>query len=136
MHINNTCVYRLYISKLYEVSRLDYLRKVSWLDHLQQVIYLLFFHYLIFTCEARKSFSFHFKSSFRFWDNQILTFQIFKYHDAIKCPNMKHKTHIINNLRSKHSLGMKFGQFMLYYEMKFIKKITKNMAWKLVPGLF
>ena len=30
-------------------------------------------------------FSFHFESSFRSWDNQILYFQIFRYHDVIKC---------------------------------------------------
>ena len=38
-------------------------------------------------------FLFHLESSFCSWDNQILTFQIFKCHDVIKCPNMKHKTH-------------------------------------------
>ena len=35
---------------------------------------------------------FHLKSSFRSWDNQILTFQIFKCHDVTKCPSMKHET--------------------------------------------
>ena len=40
-----------------------------------------------------KCFLFHFKSSFRSWDNQILTFQIFKCHDVIKCLSMKHETH-------------------------------------------
>ena len=40
-----------------------------------------------------KCFLFHFESSFRSWDNQILTFQIFKCHDIIKCPTMKHETH-------------------------------------------
>ena len=34
----------------------------------------------------------YFESSFRFWDNQILTFQIFKSHDVIKCPCLKHET--------------------------------------------
>ena len=38
-------------------------------------------------------FLFHLESSFRSWDNQILTFQIFKCHDVIKCPSMKHETH-------------------------------------------
>ena len=38
-------------------------------------------------------FLFHLKSSFRSWNNQILTFQILKCHDVIKCPNMKHETH-------------------------------------------
>ena len=42
-----------------------------------------------------KCFLFPFKSYFRSWDNQILTFQIFKCHDVIKCLSMKHETHII-----------------------------------------
>ena len=40
-----------------------------------------------------KCFLFHFRSSFRSWDNQILTFEIFKYHDVIKFPSIKHETH-------------------------------------------
>ena len=42
-----------------------------------------------------KCFLFHFESSFRSWDNQILNFQIFKCHDVIKCLCMKHETHFI-----------------------------------------
>ena len=42
-----------------------------------------------------KCFLIHFESSFSSWDNQILTFYIFKYYDVIKCPSMKHKTYII-----------------------------------------
>ena len=41
----------------------------------------------------KKAFLFHFKGSFRSWDSQILTFQVFKCHDVIKCLSMKHKTH-------------------------------------------
>ena len=37
-----------------------------------------------------KCFFFHFKSTFHLWDNQMLTFQIFKSHDFIKC--LKHET--------------------------------------------
>ena len=37
-----------------------------------------------------KKFLFHFKSSFRSWDDQILNFQIFKCHDDIQMP--KHET--------------------------------------------
>ena len=47
------------------------------------------------TLETRKKVLFHFKNSFRCWDNQILTFQIFKYHDAIKSLSMKLETHFI-----------------------------------------
>ena len=49
--------------------------------------------------------------------------------------NTKHI--LLNNLGSKHSLVMKFGQFMQYYKITFLSKnSTKNMAWKLVPGPF
>ena len=41
-----------------------------------------------------KLFLFHFESSSRSWDNQLLIFLILKYHDVIKCPNMKHETHV------------------------------------------
>ena len=40
-----------------------------------------------------KHFLFYFESFFLFWDNQILTFQVFRSHDVIKCLSMKHKTH-------------------------------------------
>ena len=44
---------------------------------------------------------------------------------------------LLSNLGSKHSLEMKFGQFMQYYESKFFNKnYMKNVAWKLVPGPF
>ena len=58
----------------------------------------------------RKYFLFLFESSFCSWDNQILTFQIFKCHDVIKC--------FIT------SLVMKLGQFMKHFKINFfIKKI-------------
>ena len=41
-----------------------------------------------------KCFLFLFESSFCSWDNQILTFQVFKCHDVIKCLSMKHEAHI------------------------------------------
>ena len=62
------------------------------------------------TCKRRKNvFLFYFESSFLSWDYQILLFQIFKCHDVIKYPSMKHETHLLNNLGSKHSLVVKFG---------------------------
>ena len=65
------------------------------------------------TCETKKKcFLFHFESSLCFRDNQILNFQIFTYYNVIKCLSMKHETHFLNNLGSKHSLVMKSGQFM------------------------
>ena len=39
-----------------------------------------------------KLFLFHFRNSVHSWDNQILTFQIFKCHDFIKCLMPKHET--------------------------------------------
>ena len=49
--------------------------------------------------------------------------------------NTKHI--LLNNLGSKRSLVIKFGQFMQYYRKNFlIKNSTKNVAWKLVPGPF
>ena len=33
--------------------------------------------------------------SFCSWDNQILNFYLFKFHDVIKCLSMKHETHFI-----------------------------------------
>ena len=57
-------------------------------------------------------------------DDQILTFLIFKCHDIIKCPRMNwDNLDLLNNLGSKHSLGMKVGQFMYYYKRK--KKYPK-----------
>ena len=51
----------------------------------------------------------------------------------------KHETRniLLNNLGSKHSLVMKFGQLMQYYQIIFLSKnYTKNVARKLVPGPF
>ena len=43
----------------------------------------------------------------------------------------------LNNLGSKHSLLMTFGQFMSYYKRKISSKNSaKTSAWKLVPGPF
>ena len=40
-----------------------------------------------------KCFLFHFESSLHTWDNQILTFEICKCHNLIKCQSMKHEMH-------------------------------------------
>ena len=40
-----------------------------------------------------KRFSFHLKSSFHSQENQILEFQIFKFHDVIKCLSIKQEVH-------------------------------------------
>ena len=38
-------------------------------------------------------FLFHFKSSFCSRENQVLEFQIFKFHDVIKCLSIKQEIH-------------------------------------------
>ena len=46
------------------------------------------------TFETRKNvFLHHFKSSFRFRENQILEFYIFNFHNEIKCLNVKQEIH-------------------------------------------
>ena len=51
---------------------------------------------------------------------------------------MKQKIYILlNELESKHSMGMKISQFMLYYIIKtLIKNTASHVAWKLVPRPF
>ena len=84
-----------------------------------------------------KCFFFYYQSSFRSWDNQILTFQVFRCHEVIKCSSIKHKSILLNNLRSKHILVMKFGQFMYITKEKFLSKDSiKNVAWKIVSDPF
>ena len=59
---------------------------------------------LFFMCKIEhlwnkeECFLFHLESSFLSWDNQFLTFQIFKCHNVIKCPNMKLETHFTEYL--------------------------------------
>ena len=45
------------------------------------------------TWEKRKKKLFHFKSSFRSRENQILGFKVFKFHDVIKCLSIKQGIH-------------------------------------------
>ena len=66
------------------------------------------------TCETREN-VFYFTSKVHFIrDNQILNFHIFKCHDIIKCLSINAKPIFLNNLGGKHSLIMKFGQFMYH----------------------
>ena len=62
--------------------------------------------------------------------NQLLTFQIFKFHDVIKCLSMKHETFYWINWEV-HSLVMKFYKFMSYHKTKFfIKKLYEKFGLK------
>ena len=53
---------------------------------------------------------------------RILDFQVY---DVIKCLSIKQEIHLLNNLGSKHSLLIKFGQLMSYYKRK--KIYEKNL---------
>ena len=70
----------------------------------------------------------------------IISFEHFRYSNImmssnVQARNMKHI--LLNNSGSKWSLVMKFDQFMPYCKIIFLSKnSTKNVAWKLVPGLF
>ena len=62
--------------------------------------YLLYIFASLFCMSKREHlwnteecFLLHFESSSRSWDNQILSFQVFKCHGVIKCLSMKHETH-------------------------------------------
>ena len=84
-----------------------------------------------------KCFLFHFESSSCL---EIINFWHFRYSNIMTSSNAQawNTKHILlNNLGSKRSLVMKFGQFMQYYKIIFLSKnSTKNVAWKLVPGPF
>ena len=68
-------------------------------------------------------------SFFCFWGKQILTFQMFKCHGIIKCPSIKQNI-LLNDMGSKHSLIMKFYQFIILQKKDFYQKIV----WKMLPG--
>ena len=79
------------------------------------------------TCETWKNVSCYSSKA----PNQILTFQIFKFHDVIKCLSMKHEHILLNKLGSKHSLVMKFDKFLSYYKtIFFIKKLYEKFGLK------
>ena len=47
---------------------------------------------------------------------------------------MKQKYILLNNISSKYSLNIKFGQIYVILLKKLWKYSTKYVAWKLVPG--
>ena len=53
----------------------------------------LLFCFLIVLRNQEKCFLFHFKSSFPPQENQSLEFQMFKFHDVIKCQSIKKEIH-------------------------------------------
>ena len=79
----------------------------------------------------KKKCLFLFGSSFRSSDS-VFKFELFKYSNVKTCSNAyawNTKQILLNNLRSKHSLLMKFGQFIT--KEHFLQK--KNL-WKMWPG--
>ena len=59
-----------------------------------------------------KCFLFHLESSFRSWDNRILNFRYSNVMTSSNAEAWNRKYILLTNLGSKHSLVMKFGQFM------------------------
>ena len=89
------------------------------------------------TWETRKNvFLFHFKSSFRSRENQILEFEIFKFHDVI-LPEHRTRNKFYGITREVNSLLMEFDQFMSYHKRKrFIRKLYENCSLKTSPRPF
>ena len=54
-----------------------------------------------------------------FWDIQISECENLQFHDVTKCLIINKKYILLNNFWSKHSLVMKFGQFL---HEKFLSK--------------
>ena len=93
--INSGCVF--YISKLLKASPpKSHQQPIEFQDCVHYIFASLFcISKIKHLRNKEKSSSFHFESSLRSRENQILTFQIFKFHDSIKCISMKHETQII-----------------------------------------
>ena len=115
--------------------RSPYFTKISWnfalkpLENLKSTTFLLVNFVCLKESTCEKRFLFNFKSSLRSRENQILEFFIFKFRDIIKCLSIKQEYISLNNLGSKYSQLMRFGQFMSYYK-KLIKKFYKNCYLK------
>ena len=71
-------------------------------------------------------FLFRFESSFRSWNNQIWTFQIFKCYDVIKY------LILLNNLGSKNSLVIKLGSVCKFQRILCKKKPEEicKLIWR------
>ena len=86
----------------------------------------------------RKMFWFHSESSLRYWNNQILAFQLFKCHDVIKFLSMKNESRFTEYLgRSTHSGHEIWSIFVISQKKNFCPKIIwKTWPGNLVPGPF
>ena len=60
-----------------------------------------------------------------------------KFQDVMNCLIIKQEYILLDNMGSKQSLLLKFGQFMSCYKRKtFIKNSTTTARWKLAPSFF
>ena len=72
-------------------------------------------------------FLFHYKSSFGFCEKVILKFQIFKFHDVMKCLSINKKCIFLNNLGSKHSLLIFWPVCVILLKKKLYQKILQKL---------
>ena len=87
----------LYYIMFWSVKYTHFMPKTRVLKVVSATFLLDCFIYLkesTYIWNKKKCFLFHFESFFRSWDNQILTFEIFKCHDVIKCLSMKQEIHV------------------------------------------
>ena len=85
-----------------------------------------------------KCFLFHFKTSFRSWDNRILIFGVFKCHDVIKCPSIETQNTFYWQTWKVNTVWWSYLVSLcnITKEKYLLKNSTKNVAWKLVQGHF
>ena len=92
-------------------------------------VFLLFYFVSLkdSTCETRKNvFFISLQKLFSFLRYQILTFQIFRCHDVIKCLWMKHETFYWIIWKEK------FGnEILLFYVILQMKIFYQNILWKI-----
>ena len=65
-----------------------------------------------------------------------IKFQNSTFSNFMTSSNTNKKYISLNNLESKHSLLMRFGQFMSHYKRKSFTNSAKTATWKLVSGPF
>ena len=82
-----------------------------------------------------KCFLFHLESSFRSWDEQILTFQIFKCLMTLLHAWVWNPKHVLlNKLGNKHSGNEIWPVYVILENKKLLsKKYMRNVVLKLVP---
>ena len=69
------------------------------------------------------------RAHFSSWDNHILTFEVIKCHDDIKCLRMKHKTHFTEQLEKKTKSGNKICRvYVILQKRSFFRKVLWKMC--------